>query len=237
MTEIPPYKQLYRLLQRKILRGEYSIGDLMPSENELSKTYGLTRNTVRKALDVLVREGLITKQVGRGSVVARNRNSLGLLSIRGFSEVVGTLTLEAKSEILDPPSLREWPKPFFYPLTAEQAKRKCIHVRRIRKVNDEPVMLANTFVDNAGLESLLTNPFVEGSLFKTLHLEHGIEVTNLIQDVRAISAYGEAAQHLDTEPGTPLLQVYLKYVTSRENFFIYSLLYCNTEKYTIGNTF
>lgn len=237
MSEAPSYKKLHQLLKYRILEGTHPKGTLMPSEHQLSKTHGLNRMTVRKALDGLVNEGLIAKKAGKGSVVLRNRNSLGLLSFKGFSEVVETSAHSSRSVFISPPRATAWPVPFFYHLTPEQLNNGCIHVERLRLVNEEAVMLEDTFVENHGLDALTTAPLIDNSLFKTLHLSHNIEVINLAQDIRAVAATTAVAQHLGVIAGTPVLHIYRRYTTSREAYFIYSSLYCNTEHYTIGNTF
>ncbi|MEM1356710.1 MAG: GntR family transcriptional regulator [Bacteroidota bacterium] len=237
MSKAPHYKKLHQLLKQQILDGTHQKGSLIPSENQLSKAYGINRMTVRKALDALVNEGLIEKKPGKGSVVVRNRNSLGLLSFKGFSEVVGTTAHQSRSVFVTAPKLEAWPNPFFYHLTEAQLRNGCVHVERLRLVNDQPVMLEDTYVENVGLEALVAESFIDNSLFKTLHLRHQIEVTNLEQDIRAVAAPPTIAEHLRVTAGAPLLHLYRRYTTSRTKFFIYSSLYCNTEHYTIGNNF
>ena len=65
----------------------------MPSENDLSHQFKITRATVRQALEELVKEGYIEKRQGKGSVVISDRKTLGLLSFKGFSEVLASSTL------------------------------------------------------------------------------------------------------------------------------------------------
>ena len=61
------YAALMEELKEKILSGEIRPGDRLPSENELSVGYGLSRHTVRKALAILVNEGYVTAEHGRGT--------------------------------------------------------------------------------------------------------------------------------------------------------------------------
>ena len=59
MKKVSQHKQLYEVLRKDIEEGVYSEGDLLPSENELCRTYGLTRPTVRQALISLSYDGYI----------------------------------------------------------------------------------------------------------------------------------------------------------------------------------
>lgn len=56
-------------LQHRLESGEWLPGDLMPNERALATEYGVARNTVRKVLTQLAEDGLIERQVGRGTVV------------------------------------------------------------------------------------------------------------------------------------------------------------------------
>lgn len=237
MSRKPRYKALHETLKQQILDGTHKEGDLIPSENQLSKLYGINRMTVRRALDELVNEGLIAKRAGKGSIVVNTRKSLGLLSFKGFSEVIGTTMHQGKTVFLEQPQIAEWPESFFYELTPEQIRNGCIQLIRLRLVDEEPVMLEYTFIENEGLSDLVASPFIDSSLFKTLHLKHNIEVVNLEQDIRAISASDDVAHHLQMQVGKPLIHIYRRYHTSKTDFYIFSSLYCNTANYTIGNYF
>jgi len=65
----PPYAQLARGIKERIARGEYRPGDRLPSEAELCGAYGVSRMTVRRALQELTREDVIEAEHGRGTFV------------------------------------------------------------------------------------------------------------------------------------------------------------------------
>jgi DNA-binding GntR family transcriptional regulator len=111
------YRQLQQNIKSQILAGIYKEGDLIPSENELQRLHSVTRSTVRHALNELVREGYILKKQGKGSIVARQqRRTLGVLSVKGFSEIVSEKKLAVNTIILGKPVISSWNEPFFYPL-------------------------------------------------------------------------------------------------------------------------
>jgi len=60
---------IYNSIVRAIREGSLAPGSKLPTERELSESYGAARNTVRKAMDRLVDEGFVTRQVGRGTFV------------------------------------------------------------------------------------------------------------------------------------------------------------------------
>ena len=75
--------------------------------------------------------------------------------------------------------------------------------------------------------------FINKSLFDTLIVNYDIEMLNVIQKFRAISASEELAEALKIEVGAPILEIIRKLSTSRNGFYVYSFSYCNTEDFTI----
>jgi DNA-binding GntR family transcriptional regulator len=232
----PLYRKLQQNIKSQILAGVYREGDLLPSEYELQQLHMVTRSTVRHALTELEREGYIQKKQGKGSIVARQqRRTLGVLSIKGFSEIVSEKKLSVNTVMLEKPAIGRWIEPFFYPLADMEQRAGCIYLKRLRCVENDPVMLESTYISNINLSRFCTRPFVKGSLFETLNVNYAVEITRVDEDLRSVLCEGDAARHLRIPPGSPLLHIYLKFYTNREHLNIYSSLLCNTDKYSIGN--
>lgn len=229
----PQYIRVQNALRLLIAKGVYQAGDRLPSENELSAEFGITRMTVRNALSALEKDGLIYKKKGIGSIVHSKRKSIELLSIKGFTEVMKTESLKAQTKIIKKPSLSTWGKDFFFELSKTEIDAGCIQMERLRKIDKEPVVLETTFVPNINLPKFCTKPFVNGSLFDTLHISYGIEILNVVQNFRAIKAQGNQAKLLGISKGNPLLHIIRKLSTNRENFNIYSSVYFNSENHSI----
>jgi DNA-binding GntR family transcriptional regulator len=230
------YRKLQQNIKSQILAGVYREGDLLPSESEFQQLYSVTRSTVRHALNELVREGYIMKKQGKGSIVARQqRRTLGVLSVKGFSEIVSEKKLEVNTLIIEKPVITRWIEPFFYPLDDMEQKAGCIYLKRLRCVEKEPVMLESTYISNINLSLFCSRPFVKASLFETLNVNYAIEITRVDEDLRSVLCDEDTARHLDISAGKPLLHIYLKFYTNREHLNIYSSLLCNTDKYSIGN--
>ena len=234
---LPQYKQLYQNLKKAILAGRFEEGDLLPSENSLSAEYALSRMTVRKALDELAREGYIERSQGKGSVVSPIRKTLGLLSFRGFTDVLGEIHQRVETVMISAPELSAWPRPFFYPLSKKEKESGCAGLSRLRMAEDIPVMLEYTWLPAFGVPDLWKTSFVGGSLFETLNVRYQIEVNNLEQELRAISGEPSVCDLLKLPHGSPVLHIYRKYMTNVKDFYFYSSLFCNTQKFTIGNVF
>jgi len=68
----PLYHQIYLLLRERIRRGELRSGTVLPGEQELARAFRVSRITVKRALNELAGERLVTRHRGRGTIVAAN---------------------------------------------------------------------------------------------------------------------------------------------------------------------
>lgn len=83
---VPLYQQLKSVLKDDIERGVYKSGDRLPSEPDLIREYGISRITVRQALDDLEVEGLIVRRHGKGTYVAERQIEQELVRLTDFVE-------------------------------------------------------------------------------------------------------------------------------------------------------
>ena len=68
---VPLYHQLRRLLLAPVENGHWRTGDPIPTEREICETFRVSRITVRRAIEMLVREGYLVTYQGKGTFVAR----------------------------------------------------------------------------------------------------------------------------------------------------------------------
>jgi DNA-binding GntR family transcriptional regulator len=228
------YRQIYNTLKSGIQQGVFAVGNYLPSENDLCKTYAITRTTARRALDELLREGFIEKEHGKGSRVKERRQSLGLLTVKGFSEAVGQNVF---TTFLEKPKIVPWPNQLPFPAGKKERAADCIYFERLRGVGDIPVMRECNWFSSHALQEFLNTTFVEDSFFKTLSSKYLIEVTGSEQELRALYADDSTARLLKIVQGAPILQISVKFSTSHPDLNIYSCLYCNTDTYPIGNIY
>lgn len=228
------YQSVQQYLKEQIQLGKYNVGDYLPSENELCVQFSITRTTARKALDELLKEGFIEKIHGKGSRVAERRKSLGLLSVKGFSEVVGE---NVQTKFLQLPIKTLWSKEIHHPLREEDKNADCLFFERLRFAGNSPVMIGKNWFPANVLPGFLDLEFVEDSFFKTLSKIYLIEITGSSSELRAEVADVQHANILKIEKGTPILHISLFFKTSNEKLNIYSELYCNTNVFPIGNQY
>ncbi len=235
MKKVPQHKKLYELLRKHIEEGIYQQGDLLPSENELCRTYSLTRPTVRRALISLSYDGYIKTQQGKGSIVQNNPRGIGILSVAGTTAALRNK--ELGTVLLSKPTVQPWPDPFIYSLNEVEHEVGCIFLERLRQLEGRSIFYDVNYIPNMNLPRFKSRKFEDSSLFDILRKFYGIEIRGGEQRIRAIAADENTARHLSIEAGFPILHLERKLSTSRIGFHIYSSVYCNTNIDAIYGTF
>ena len=235
MKLIPQYRKLYEILRKHIIYGVYKEGDLLPSENELCHLYGMTRPTVRQSLAALAANGYIRKHQGKGSIVHRLPKEIGILSVAGTTSAVGDRNLETK--IIVKPVLRPWEDDFMFPLSALEKESGCIYMERLRLLERTPIFYDISFIANINLPRITARQFENRSLFQVLRDHYKVEITGGEQRIKAIPVSPKISRFLKIKKGEPVLHLERKLETNVSGLFLYSSIYCNTEKYSIYGTF
>ena len=233
--EKPRYRVLYEQLRRHILDGVYKEGDLLPSENELCVVNDVTRPTVRQALNLLTNEGLIKKHQGLGSVVQKQLRGIGILSITGTTSAIGGENL--KTVAIVKPQVIQWPDNFVFELTDTEKESGCIYFERLRYVNDNPVFYDITYLPNINMPRFTSRNLDNTSLFNILREHYQLEITGGSQFIKAISAEEKICKNLQIPGSQPVLNLERKLSTNRLDYFVYTILYCKTEEYSLFGEF
>ena len=233
--EFPIYKKVFDDLKFSIESGKYPKGALLPSENELCKTYNTTRVTVRQALSGLMTIGYITRHHGKGSIVTEPKNGLGILSISGVTAGVGNQSLT--TQILQKPVKQAWPHDFFYELTDEERSQGCLFFTRLRHIDGLPVLYEETYINDINLPRFTSKKLDNTSLFKVLKTSYDIEVTEGEQKIWAINGDRNISALLNIKSSHPVVHMKRRLQTNRKNVNIFSSVYCNTAQYFLQDYF
>jgi len=114
----PRYYQLKEILARRIQAGEFQPGDQFPTDDELCQAYSLSRGTVRRAVDMLVEDGRLRREQGRGTFVTAPPRSPVVFRLAGFDEEMRQRGLKTQHEAAAPariPGQRRDCNPFANP--------------------------------------------------------------------------------------------------------------------------
>lgn len=235
MNTIPRHRFLYETLRKHIIEGVYREGDLLPSENELCHIYGMTRPTVRQSLARLAADGYISKHQGKGSIVQMLPREIGILSVSGTTSAVGNRDL--KTKIIVKPVLIPWPDNFIFPLSDLEKESGCIYMERVRLLEDEPIFYDINYIANINLPRITSRKFENRSLFSILRDKYSIEIRGGEQRIKAIPVTSRIGRFLKMKKDQPVLHLERRLETNNPGLFLYSSIYCNTEKYSIFGRF
>ena len=232
---IPQHRKLYEILRKHITDGVYGEGDLLPSENELCQLYGMTRPTVRQSLSTLANDGYISRHQGKGSIVHHLPREIGILSVSGTTSAVGDRNL--KTRIIVKPVIVPWKDDFMFPLSQLEKESGCIYMERLRLLDDVPIFYDISYIANINLPRMTSRQFENRSLFRILRDYYHIEIRGGEQRIKAIPASVKISRFLRLRKGQPVLHLERRMETNNPGLFVYSSIFCNTEKYSIFGRF
>jgi GntR family transcriptional regulator len=196
----PLYLQLAALIRNQIREGAIRTGNALPSERELSETAGISRVTVRRAIDTLLREGLLSRRHGSGTYIApRIEQPAALLA--GFSADMRNRGLRPGSLWLD--KRIGLPTPEEAMTLALSVDQPVMRFARVRTADDEPLAIERAVIPARLLSSL---DDVRTSLYAALEARDARPVRGL-QRLQASLAVAEEAKLLTVPIGAAVLRI------------------------------
>ncbi len=202
-SKLPLYHQLYEIFQGKIRSGDWKPGDMIPPESELTAGYRVSRITVRKVLDMLVKEGHIRRERGRGSFVSHPRLEHGMTRIVSFSDdmrqrgFVPTTRIIFSGLVPAPAAIAD--------VLGVPAGEELARIDRLRLADDEPMCVEESFLVHRLLPGILDHDLSRKSLREVKSALYGMSWSRATQTIRAIATPPEIARLLGIKVGSPLL--------------------------------
>mgnify|MGYP003201056818 CR=1 FL=1 len=95
------YQIIYKDLEKAIHEQKYQVGDFLPTEQELVQSYQVSRDTIRKALTLLVEEGLVKKIHGSGSqVINQEQINFPVSDLTSYQELIEQQGLNSQTNVI-----------------------------------------------------------------------------------------------------------------------------------------
>jgi len=204
-SSIPLYHQLYRILQKFVQKTGLESGARFPSEEAIVDCFRVSRPTVNKAIQELVDQGWLVRERGRGTFVTQKpaveltllQDSLSLTeqfwpSSQLKSRLVRCEHIPATSELSRTMRMA--------------AEKEVLYLRRVRFVNDRPIMVCDSYLPADRFPDLGEEPFIRGSLYATLEERYECSVMKSDRYVEAAEIVEhEIAELLETSLFSPIL--------------------------------
>lgn len=197
----PLYLQVKDMLVQRIAVGAWKPGAAIPNEIELSRELGISVGTVRKSLDEMESERLISRRQGRGTFVIDQTSNEHAVRF---------------SNIRDPDGIRiagETESCAIVPAAANETEARLLQLRygdpvfrihRVRTHNDVPLMIEESTIPQARFPGLAQESDISPSIVVLAH-RYGVLLGRAEEKIGVDLAKGEVAQALKVPEGTPLL--------------------------------
>lgn len=201
------YKEITFDIRDKILNGKYKPNEQLPFEKDLCKKYSASRMTVKKALDLLVAEGLVVKRRGAGSFIKdmTEEEIQEIIEKKQFVGLTNTcLGHEVTSKVLD--------------FRIVQADEKIANtfkidtndfvyfIHRVRYVDGEPTVIEKTYMPLSIAEGIKMED-INGSIYNFLQKKLELKVQSAHSTVRIKKADKLDEQNLLLMEGEPIAEV------------------------------
>lgn len=199
------YYQLYNILFEDITDGKYQIGSLVPAESELMETYHVSRATVRRAMEMLANEGLVTKKQGYGTTVIANQPKNSLKRVVKYTKKQDRNHTAVFKKVIEQkiiPAPEEITKQLLLP-----PETKLVMLRRVRYGDTEPFYYEVNYFEKEYVPGIMQRDFSKESLRVFLANTYHIRWSQANQEIYAIAADDEMAQLLQVPEGSPLIAI------------------------------
>ncbi|WP_226680960.1 GntR family transcriptional regulator [Sutcliffiella horikoshii] len=203
-SPIPIYYQLESFIKNQIESGYILPGENIPSEREYAESYGISRMTVRQAINSLVNEGLLYRKKGSGTFVSEKKIEQPLQGLTSFTEdmkkrgmtptskLIHFEIIPANSFIANELKIREYAPVY--------------EIKRIRLADGEPMALETNYL-SANLVKGLTEEEVKASIYSYVEEKLGLRITHAEQLIESVRASEEHEKLLYIEKDHPMLYI------------------------------
>ncbi|MGI6756095.1 MAG: GntR family transcriptional regulator [Atopobiaceae bacterium] len=200
---VPKYYALKMQLLEQINLHEYREGDAFPSDRELIERYGLSRITVRRAVDELVKEGYLYRVQGKGTFVKGNNLVQNLVSITSCTQDVVRCGMTPGRKVISAKIINADDRlAGFLQLDLGE---KVFRLERVLRADDQPLNHTITYLPYKLFPGLEEHDFSQESLYATLRERYDTTILSATRTVEAAPARDKTADYLEVSPGTPLL--------------------------------
>lgn len=202
---VPRYYQLANILRERIESGEINAHHPIPSERELEKIYNVSRTTIRPAIDLLVRQGFLYRQHGKGTFVSPPKLQKGISELTSFTEdmkrrgIVPGQTILTLGLIQPPEDVRQH-------LELPKETKEILWMDRLRLGDGSPMGLQTSYYKlPAGMTFTREELEATGSIYALLREKLHLIPTEADETLEVTVASPREATLLQIKPGSPLL--------------------------------
>lgn len=200
------YYQLSQHLQQQIVGGERSPHEQLPTEDELMLEFGVSRGTVRKAIDLLERQGLVRREQGRGTFVQEpgRRGPAGFV-LSDFAREMQRQQRQPATKVLKQEVVPAPPTIAAHLALAEGDS--VIHIQRLRLADDQPIIFEERYLNARLCPELATEEIERQSIHWLLVHKYKLPLVRVSHTVEMREVGEGSAALLHLRPTDPIFAV------------------------------
>lgn len=202
----PLYEIVRAGIVERLRTGVWAAGDRLPPEPELARLFGVGIGTIRRAVEQLVAERVLTRRAGRGTEVARFTDEHAFDLYFSYVDPAGA-TVKVTAELLS--FARERATARLAALFGAERGGSIARVENLRRMDGVPVMVDRLWIPMHVFPNLSAQDFAarRGSIYGFYQERYGISVVRVSEDITAAEADESVAGAFGLKPGAPVLQV------------------------------
>ncbi len=203
---VPLYYRLAGIIKKKILDSEFAVGNAIPTEAELQREYGVSRPTIRKAIELLIKQGFLVRERNYTPYVAQAKLTHPVGTISSFTEDMLAKGITPGTRLISLCYTR--PPEIVVRYLKVSNHEETVFLKRVRLANNEPILISNSYIPKKLVPDLVEKGLSRESLYQILERDYGITLFETDETIQAVSAEKEEAKLLDIKVGSPLLLVH-----------------------------
>jgi GntR family transcriptional regulator len=227
------YVQIYLIIKEKIDEGEWYAGARIPAEDELCKTYGVSKATVRTAISELVSDGYLKRKQGKGTYVNRSEPALGIVVKTRLTENIFERGGNISKEILDK-GIKTAPEDVIAYL---KTRGSIYYILCKKTVNGEAACIEESFVPLSACPVLDMENICRFPLYDHIQEKAVNKIHRIIQTIEITEADENTAGILNVRQRSPALLLHRLLVTSEGNTVAYTRILGSCTRYKIQTEF
>jgi GntR family transcriptional regulator len=203
-SKLPLYDQIERNLRNLIVDGHLKPGEAMPGEWDLADLYCVSRLTVRRALDELVRQNWLEKKHGVGTFVRQPTMATIAAGKLSFTDQMRSIGREPSSRYIGQRIIAATHK-IALALHIQEGD-PIIEITRVRLADNIPILLETACLSAARFPTLESHDWSQDeSLYKVLNAEYEVTISAMDHTIKPVALTETEARYLKAKAGTPAL--------------------------------
>jgi GntR family transcriptional regulator len=223
------YVQMCSIVREKIMGREWPAGSQIPTEDELCRTYDVSKATVRMAIAELVRDGYLRKQQGKGTFVTFFPQDMGITMKTRLTEDMFGEGVIVKKELL----VKGVQEPAENLKDFLKTENAVYYILCKRVVNGETAYLEESFIPLDKVPEIEGEDVCQTSIYEMVQQKAVQKIHKVVQSIELSEVRGDAAAILKTGEGTPVILLHRLLVGQDGDPIAYTRLTGSGRKYKL----